>query len=76
MRKLAIFFFGLTLGAWSDAALVEFENSNWWRVFSPSTIEFNRDAIEAALEPAGKDAGDNTPGPTWYYEETPARKLA
>ncbi len=77
MTKLAIFVFGLTLGMWSDAALVELENSNWWQLLSPSTIEFNHDVIEDALTPAGKAAGEEEePGPTWLYEKTPAHKLA
>ncbi len=77
MPKLAIFFFGLTLGMWGDAALVEMENSNWWQLLSPSTIEFNHDVIEDALNPAGQDAGEEErPGPTWFYVKTPARKLA
>jgi len=59
MRKFASFIFGLTLGMWGDAALVEFENTNWWRLFSPSSVEFK----------------EQRPGATWYYEETPARKL-
>lgn len=76
-RLLAVFVLGLTLGMWSDAALVELENSNWWRVFSPSTIEFNHDVIEDALNPAGVDAGEEErPAPTWLYEKTPAHKLA
>ncbi len=77
MTKLTIFFFGLTLGMWGDAALVELENTTWWRLLSPSTIEFNHDVIEDALNPAGQNAGEEeTPGPTWFHVETPAHKLA
>ena len=77
MTKLTIFFFGLTLGMWGDAALVELENTTWWRLLSPSTIEFNHDVIEDALKPAGTAAGEEeTPGPTWFHDETPAHKLA
>ena len=77
MTKLTIFLFGLTLGMWGDAALVEMENTNWWRLLSPSTIEFNHDVIEDALNPAGANAGEEEePVPTWLHEETPAHKLA
>lgn len=77
MNKLAIFFFGLTLGMWGDAALVEAENTNWWRLMSPSTIEFNHDAIEDALEPVAQDGDEEEgPAPTWLYEKKSAHKLA
>lgn len=76
MNKLAIFFFGLSLGMWGDAALVELENTNTWRLFSPPTIEFNHEVINDALEPVGKAADEQRPGPTWFYVKKPAHKLA
>lgn len=77
MTKLTIFLFGLTLGMWGDAALIEMENSNWWQLLSPPTIEFNHEFIEDALEPVVKDDGEEEEsGPTWLHEETPAHKLA
>ena len=77
MTKLTIFLFGLTLGMWGDAALVEIENASMWRLISPPTIEFNHDVIEDALNPAGGTAGEEErPGPTWFYVKTPAHKLA
>jgi hypothetical protein len=73
MTKLTIFLFGLTLGMWGDAALVELENASVWRLLSPPTIDFNHEFIEDALEPVVEK---QRPAPTWFYVKTPARKLA
>lgn len=78
MRVRIIWFvFGAIVSLWANAYTAELENSNWWQLLSPSTIEFNHDVIEDALNPAGQDAGEEeVPGPTWFYVKTPARKLA
>lgn len=77
MTKLAIFLFGITLGMWGDAALVELENASMWRLFSPPSIEFNHDVIEDALEPVAEDGDEEEePGANWLNEVTPAFRPA
>ncbi len=75
--RIIWFLFGAIVALWVNAYTAEMENSNWWRALSPSTIEFNHDAIEDALEPVAQDGDEEEePAPTWLYEKTPAHKLA
>lgn len=82
MTKLAIFLFGLTLGMWGDAALVELENTSVWRLLSPPTIEFNHDVIEDALEPYSKPGlegfgvDDSVPDSDWYNKAVEHQRSA
>ncbi len=67
--KLAVFLFGLTLGMWLDAALVELNSTvtvyEW--IVEPS-VDFNHDVIDEALEDVDEEVDplEGVPDEDWY----------